>query len=148
MLSKSDKILMSLNSKQKPLCQLTNTELLPQGDKEKSNTEKITKARLVLILVFFSLCNHAKPCFLAWWSLTAQAKGLFQDSKLPKMNRCIKSDKLRQTNCNDFLDNFVMKKAGQNFWTVHCVMFSLTWFDDCSFLFLYTHFKNDSISEI
>jgi len=26
----------------------------------------------------------------------------------------IKSDKLRQTNCNDFLDDFVMKKAGQN----------------------------------
>ena len=37
----------------------------------------------------------------------------------------IKSDKLRQTNCNEFLDNFVMKKAGQNFLTVHCVMFSL-----------------------
>jgi len=29
--------------------------------------------------------------------------------------------------------------------TVHCVMFSLTWFDDCSFLFLYTYFNNDSI---
>jgi len=27
-------------------------------------------------------------------------------------------------------------------------MFSLTWFDDCSFLFLYTYFNNDSISEI
>ena len=27
-------------------------------------------------------------------------------------------------------------------------MFSLTWFDDCSFLFLYTYFSNDSISEI
>jgi len=27
---------------------------------------------------------------------------------------CIKSDKLRQTNCNEFLDDFVMKKAGQN----------------------------------
>ena len=26
----------------------------------------------------------------------------------------IKSDKLRQTNCDEFLDNFVMKKAGQN----------------------------------
>jgi len=24
------------------------------------------------------------------------------------------SDKLSQTNCNEFLDNFVMKKAGQN----------------------------------
>ena len=27
-------------------------------------------------------------------------------------------------------------------------MFSLTWFDDCSFLFLYTYFNHDSISEI
>ena len=26
----------------------------------------------------------------------------------------IKSEKLRQTNCDEFLDNFVMKKAGQN----------------------------------
>jgi len=26
----------------------------------------------------------------------------------------IKSDKLRQTNCNEFLDKFVMKKARQN----------------------------------
>jgi len=28
--------------------------------------------------------------------------------------RYIKSGKLRQTNCDDFLDNFVVKKAGQN----------------------------------
>jgi len=41
-----------------------------------------------------------------------------------------------------------MKKAGQTFSTVYCVMFSLTWFDDCSFLFLYTYFNNDSLSEI
>ena len=27
----------------------------------------------------------------------------------------INSDKRRQTNCDEFLDNFVMKKAGQNF---------------------------------
>jgi len=38
-----------------------------------------------------------------------------------------------------------MKKAGQNPLTVYCVLFSLTWFDDCSFLFIYTYFKNDSI---
>jgi len=37
---------MSLNSKQMPLFQLANTELLPQGDKEKGNTEKMTTARL------------------------------------------------------------------------------------------------------
>jgi len=29
----------------------------------------------------------------------------------------IKSDKLRQTNCDEFLDIFVMKKAGQNLFT-------------------------------
>jgi len=51
-----------------------------------------------------------------------------------------------QTNCDELLDNFVMNKAGQNL-SVHCVMFSLTWFDDCSFLFLYTYFNNDSISK-
>jgi len=34
---------MSLNSKQKPLCQLTTAKLLHQGDKEKGNTEKMTK---------------------------------------------------------------------------------------------------------
>jgi len=28
--------------------------------------------------------------------------------------RYIKSDKFRQTNCNEFLENFVMKKVGQN----------------------------------
>jgi len=49
MLSKSEKILMSLNSKQEPLCQLATTELLPQGDKEKGNTKKITKSLLGLM---------------------------------------------------------------------------------------------------
>ena len=27
-------------------------------------------------------------------------------------------------------------------------MFNLTWFNDCSFLFLYAYFNNDSIREI
>jgi len=49
MLCKSEKTLMSLNSKQMPLYQLKNTELSPQGDKEKGNTEKMTKARLGLM---------------------------------------------------------------------------------------------------
>jgi len=40
---------MSVNSKQKSLCQLETTELLPQGDKEKGNTKKITKPRLGLM---------------------------------------------------------------------------------------------------
>ena len=40
---------MTLTSKQKPHCQLANTELLPQGGKEKGNTEKMTKARLGLM---------------------------------------------------------------------------------------------------
>jgi len=40
---------MSLNIKQKPLCQLATTELLPQGDKQKGNTKKMTKVRLGLM---------------------------------------------------------------------------------------------------
>jgi len=49
MLSKSEKSLMSLNSKQKSLCQLATTELVSQGDKETGNTKKMTKARLGLM---------------------------------------------------------------------------------------------------
>jgi len=49
MISKSETILMSLSSKQKSLCQLATTELLPQVDKEKGNTGKMTKARLGLM---------------------------------------------------------------------------------------------------
>jgi len=49
MLSKSEKILMSLNIKQKALCQLATAELLPQGDKKKGNAKKMTKARLGLM---------------------------------------------------------------------------------------------------
>jgi len=45
MLSKSE-ILMSLNSKQKPLCQLVTAELFP---KETGNQQKMTKARLGLM---------------------------------------------------------------------------------------------------
>ena len=40
---------MGLNSKLKSFFQLANTELLPQGDKEKGNTEKMTKAHLGLM---------------------------------------------------------------------------------------------------
>jgi len=42
-------ILMSLNRKQKSLCQLATEKLLPQGNKEKDNTKKMTKARLGLM---------------------------------------------------------------------------------------------------
>jgi len=42
---------------------------------------------------------------------------MFQE-KLPTLSiRYTKSDKLRQTDCNEFLYNFVMKKAGQNLFT-------------------------------
>jgi len=40
----------------------------------------MTNARLGLMLQIFSLSNQADPYFLDWWSLTAQEKGLFQDS--------------------------------------------------------------------
>jgi len=45
MLNKSEKILMSLNSK-KSICQLATTDLLP---KETKKREKMTKARLGLM---------------------------------------------------------------------------------------------------
>jgi len=47
--------------------------------------------------------------------------------RLPTLSiRCIKSDKLRQTNFNEFLDDFVMKKAKTAFLIVYYVLFSLT----------------------
>jgi len=46
MLSKSEKILMSLNSKQKPLCQLANAELFPN---ETGKQQKMAKVRLGLL---------------------------------------------------------------------------------------------------
>jgi len=46
MLSKSEKILMSLNSEQKPLCQLTTAELFPN---ETGKQQKMTKAHLGLM---------------------------------------------------------------------------------------------------
>jgi len=74
MLSKSEKILMILNSKQKRLYQLATAELFPN---ETWKQQKLQKRVWVwcLRLVVFSLCNHTKPYFLAWWSLIAQAKG-------------------------------------------------------------------------
>ena len=51
---------------------------------------------------------------------------IFQERLLTLSIRYIKSDNLRQTNCDEFLDNFVMKKAEKKFLTVQCIMFSLT----------------------
>jgi len=128
MLSKSEKILLILNSKQKPLSQLATAELYSNETRKQKKWQKRVWV-WCLRSVVFSLCNHTKPCFSAWWSLIAQAKGPFQNSRELQMNqraailqewlftlciRYIKSDKLRQTNCDEFLDNFVMKKAGQN----------------------------------
>jgi len=47
MLSKSE-ILMSLNSKQKPLCQLATTELFPKETKN-GHSKKMTKVSLGLM---------------------------------------------------------------------------------------------------
>jgi len=77
---------MSLKSKQKPFYQLATAELFPN---ETGKQQQMAKARLGLmpyISAVLGLCNHAKPYFLALWSLTAQAKGPFQDSKELKMN--------------------------------------------------------------
>jgi len=49
---------------------------------------------------------------------------MFQE-RLPTLSiRYIKSDKVRQTNCNGFLDNFVMKRAGQNLLQLFTVLCS------------------------
>ena len=49
MLSKSEKILMSLNKKQKSLCRLETTQLFAQRDKETGNSKKTEKACLGLM---------------------------------------------------------------------------------------------------
>jgi len=46
---------------------------------------------------------------------------MFQERLSTQSIRCIKSDKLRQTNCNELLDNFVMKKAEQNLF--NCLLY-------------------------
>jgi len=112
MASKSE-FLMSLNSQQKPLCQLVTTELFTKETKNRETARKWQKRVWVrcLRLVVLCLSNHADPYSSAWWSLTAQEKGIFQDPKELKINymvaifqerlstlsiRCIKSDKLSQ----------------------------------------------------
>jgi len=88
MVSKSEKILMSLNNKQKSLCQLATTQLFPKETKNMETAGKWQKRVWVwcLRLVLPNLCNHAKLYSLAWWSLTAQEKDPFQGSKEFKMN--------------------------------------------------------------
>jgi len=52
---------------------------------------------------------------------------MFQERLSTLSIRYIKSDKLRQTHCNAFLDNFLVKKAKTKpFSLFYCVMFSLT----------------------
>ena len=63
---------------------------------------------------------------------------MFQESLPTLSNRCIKSAKLRQTNFNEFLDDFVMKKARtKNLLIVYCALFSLTCFGDCGILYVF-----------
>ena len=46
---------------------------------------------------------------------------MFQEWLATLSIRCTKSDELRQTYCNEILDNFFMKKAGQKLlFTVLC----------------------------
>ena len=64
MLSLWEKILMSLNSKQKSLCQLATTKLYPKETKKgvTAENDKIAFASDdALVLVVFSLSNHADP---------------------------------------------------------------------------------------
>jgi len=43
---------------------------------------------------------------------------------------------------------FWWRRQDKTFLTVYCVMFSLTWFDDCSFSYFYTYFNNDSKTKL
>jgi len=61
MLSKSEKILMSLNSKQKPLCQLATAELFPNETGKQQENDESAFGSDALDLVVLSLCNHTKP---------------------------------------------------------------------------------------
>jgi len=62
MLSKSKKIL-SVNSKQKPLYQLATTELFPNETGKQQKNDKSAFGSDALVVR--TLCNHAKPYFLA-----------------------------------------------------------------------------------
>ena len=66
--------------KQKSLCQLQTTELYPKEAKKRVTARKWQKRVWVwcLTLVVFSLSNHADPFISAWFSLTAQEKGVFK----------------------------------------------------------------------
>ena len=137
---------------------LATTELFPKETKNRETARKWQKCVWVwcLRLAILRLCNHAELYSLAWWSLTAQAKDPFQDSKELKMNWTVAMFQERLSTVTNLGKQIVMnsqiillwRRPGQNLWTVYCVMFSLTWFDDCSFLFLYMYFNNDSISGI
>jgi len=51
---------------------------------------------------------------------------MFQE-RLPTLSiRCVKSDKLRRSNFNEFLDDFVMKKATTIPFSCLLALFSLT----------------------
>ena len=68
MLSKSEKIIISLNSKQKSLCQLATIELFAKETKKRETARKWQKRVSVcwcLILVVFNLFNHAYPYFFS-----------------------------------------------------------------------------------
>ena len=82
-LSKSEKILMSLNNKQKSLYQMATPEFYPKETKSKQTVRKRHNSVWVwcLRLVVLGLSNYVEPYFLAWCSLTVQAKSLFQLSK-------------------------------------------------------------------
>jgi len=49
---------------------------------------------------------------------------MFQEMLSTLSIRYIESDKLRQTNCDRFLYNFVMKKVGQNLFQLFTVLCS------------------------
>jgi len=86
MISKSEKILMSLNNKQSNFTKWQPQNLPPRTQRVSKQQENDNNACFWwLRLVILGLSNQAERYFLVWWSLTSQEKGLFQNSKELKL---------------------------------------------------------------
>jgi len=108
-----------------------------------------------LRLVDLGISNREDPFCLAWWSLTAQEK----DSRFKKFKNeglqcsrrgCARkafgalSDKSRQTNFNEYLDDFIMKDRTKTFWMFIGLCSALL---DSMIVAFCTYFNNDRIRE-
>ena len=104
-----------------------------------------------IVGTFFDPRSHFAPPPRCGAPVVIQRTGNCASLAPPSLRPCIryiKSDKLRQTNCNEFLENFVMKKAGRIFFYLFTVLCSTLLDSIIVAFYFYTYFNNDSISEI